>query len=198
MAGETEYPPEAINALPPQFAFNAPYPNPARSALTVDVSLPESAELSVTVNTLQDETVDVIFGPGASLDAGLHAFRWEVVPELPDGIYQVNVEANYDSRATDDSTRTVVVLRDDPVYQPLGQTGSDGAVTLADPNIFDQLQWDGTVLARTPDGLAVSMMTASRRVLIEVRDPDTGRAQTYERDILESTNEIELTWPPSS
>lgn len=195
---ESASPVETVTIRVQEFTFFPLYPNPAADRVTVGLALPASADLRVAVETLRGETLEVIASPDIPRDAGQYQFRWEPFPELPDGVYTLDVKAEYADRATDDTTQTVVVLRPDPVVRSLGTTGSDGSVTLTDQSVLDQLDWEGIVEARNSNGFVIAQMTASRRVLVEVTDPETGQTQTYQETVPEGGAQIDLTWSPPS
>lgn len=195
---ESESPVETVVIRVQEFTYFPLYPNPAADRVTVGLALPAAADVRVAVETLRGETLEVIASPDTPRDAGQYRFQWEPFPELPDGVYTLDVKADYPDRAMDDTTQTLVVLRSDPVVRSLGTTGSDGTVALSDQSVLDQLDWEGVVDARDTNGLVIATMTASRRVLIEVTDPETGQTQTYRETVPEGGGQIDLTWSPPS
>ncbi|MEM1115134.1 MAG: hypothetical protein AAF845_12450 [Bacteroidota bacterium] len=73
-------PPEAPQAL----ALGAPYPNPARAAMTMPVALPEAADLRLGVYDALGREVAVVYA--GRRPAGVHAFRLDAA-RLPAGAY---------------------------------------------------------------------------------------------------------------
>jgi hypothetical protein len=193
---ESESRVETVTIVVPTFDLRALFPNPAADHVNVLLSLPTEASLEVSIETFHGETLDTILSPEAPRDAGRYQFVWQPSPELPDGVYAVNVEAEYETRASDDTTHILVIMRPDPVVQSLGRTDGDGTVSLTTSAFLGQLGWEGAADVRNSNGTVVAQMAASRRILIEVTDPETGQTQTFERDAPQAGGKIDLTWSP--
>ncbi len=77
----------ADSRLPGEFELSQPYPNPFNPTTTINVTLPETAPLTVRVFDIQGRTV-VTLADGGSVTAGSHAFSFDG-SKLSSGIYFV-------------------------------------------------------------------------------------------------------------
>ncbi len=75
------------SSSPNHFALSEPYPNPFNPATTVNVTLPETAPLTVRVFDIQGRTVATL-ADGSSVAAGSHSFSFDG-SDLSSGIYFV-------------------------------------------------------------------------------------------------------------
>ncbi|MEM1270641.1 MAG: T9SS type A sorting domain-containing protein [Bacteroidota bacterium] len=79
---------EASTTLPERFELTPPYPNPLRSSATVQVALPEPADLNVTVYDLAGRRVREL--AQGSYPAGTHALRFDA-STLSAGVYLIRL-----------------------------------------------------------------------------------------------------------
>jgi hypothetical protein len=90
--GTTEYSTyvEATVTTPTEFALHQNYPNPFNPATLISYSLPEAAEVRLTVFNQTGEQIAMLYN--GMQEAGLHEAEWNGM-EYPSGVYYVRLEA---------------------------------------------------------------------------------------------------------
>ncbi|MCB2212563.1 T9SS type A sorting domain-containing protein [bacterium] len=79
------------NALPSEFSLDAAYPNPFNPSTTLNVNLPETADLTVAVyNVVGQQVAELAHG---SFSAGSHTLTFDA-SHLSGGVYFVHASAN--------------------------------------------------------------------------------------------------------
>lgn len=93
----------------PSLALSAPFPNPAREELSLNLDLPDAAGVTATVHDVSGRTVRMLLS-GFSLPAGRHRLAWDGLDasgaHMPAGIYWIRAQTR---SAT--ATRRAVVVR---------------------------------------------------------------------------------------
>ncbi len=79
--------PELSNAVPSEYKFETPYPNPFNPTTTVSVGLPDVSSLTIVVTNVLGQTVAILAND--YFDAGYHQFTFDA-RELSSGIYFVH------------------------------------------------------------------------------------------------------------
>ena len=89
--------------VPTEYKLDQNYPNPFNPWTSIPFSLPERAEVQISIFNLRGEEVAHLLS--GSLEAGHHVTRWNA-SQTPSGLYLVKMEANERS-----VTRKITVLK---------------------------------------------------------------------------------------
>ncbi|MCB0271253.1 MAG: T9SS type A sorting domain-containing protein, partial [Calditrichaeota bacterium] len=82
---------DSPTALPSDYALSQNYPNPFNPGTVFSVSLPERADVQITVFNMLGQNVAELFN--GKLAAGQHKFAFDA-NQLPSGVYFYRVSAN--------------------------------------------------------------------------------------------------------
>ena len=99
------------DATPVVFSLDQNFPNPFNPSTTIRFTIPQSAEVSLTVMNLIGEKIATLVS--GRLDRGTHAVRWNV-SGIPSGMYFYRLEARQGTEAGGQAsveTRKLVLLK---------------------------------------------------------------------------------------
>ncbi len=81
----------SVTTINTALTLSAPFPNPITQHAYLQVNLPETDVLTVKAYNLQGKEVDNVFT--GKLLTGKHTLLWDVLPNLPDGMYIIKASS---------------------------------------------------------------------------------------------------------